>query len=289
MKYVSTDLESYLKNKNRTKGHYYSSSTLNVMPDELPYNSWPYNFAPAGGINASIKDMSKWLLFLIRGGFAGKKRLVSQSNFDRLFERGVEVSKGNYYDLGWRESVHGGHKIFWHGGSTDTQGAFVSFMPDEKIGIVVLMNLNNISAAQSLSLELYDSYLRLESVDWSRQNLQKAENRNKARVIAANAVLQDDKKTPMNLVKYAGIYKNPAYGEVRIVLLNGILRFSAGKYKTWLVMKHFDGNNFGAYNIPGWTFKNPMFRFRTDNNSNITGLYIEQMIDVQDGFFKKIK
>jgi CubicO group peptidase (beta-lactamase class C family) len=291
MKSTTVDFKSYVKSGNRTVGHFYSGGILRPTPDSLPYNKWPYVFAPAGGINTNINDMSNWMLFLINQGSprAGKKALVSRLNFNRIFEKGVATSKDTFYALGWRQRDHKGKSVFWHGGTTDTQGAFVSFMPEEKIGIVVLMNLNNASAADALSKEVYDNYLLSQTKDWSKGNLRRAENRNQARIDTAKGVEKTIKNPALELNKYVGKFSNPMYGEVIVVIENGILSFSAGSFETWIRMKHFDGNDFGAFDLPGWRFKNPMFHFRVDKNGEVIGLFVEQMSDGTDGFFKRVK
>ena len=290
MRSTTVDYNSYIRSPNRTVGHYYSGGKLMPMSDRLPYNVWPYVFAPAGGINTNINDMSLWLQFLLNGGMVGKKRLVSRHNFNKVFERGVTVSKDAFYALGWRERTHNGRRVFWHAGTTDTEGAYVSFMPDDGIGIVVLMNLNNTSAADALTREIYDVYLRRYPANWNAKNLERAENRGQARASAqAQAKRGAVTQAPLPLSQYIGTYMNDMYGQAVIKYENGELLFSAGPLKTWLTMTHFAENDFGALDMPGWRLKNPMFHFRVDDKGNVQGLFVDQMTDGGNGFFRKVK
>ncbi|MDR3244645.1 MAG: serine hydrolase, partial [Elusimicrobiota bacterium] len=284
---TTADYDSYVSAPNRTRGHYYKGGVWTPAPDTLAYNVWPYTFAPAGGINTNIDDFSKWLQFLINEGAVGNKKLVSSQNFDAIFSKRVFNKQDNYYYcLGWRLSTPQGEESFWHGGTTDMQGAYISFIRDKKIGVVVLMNLNNVPAAQAMTLAFYDAYLGKEKTDWNKINLDKSAARQKRRNAAA-AQTHKIIAPPMPLSKYVGKYSNKMYGDAIVKLENSKLKFSAGSFETWLVLKHYDKNAFGAEAIPGWTFKNPEFRFQVDKSSTVTGLYIDDMSDSVDNLFKK--
>ena len=294
MKSSSTDLKSYLKSQNRAAGHNYYDGKLIALKDTSPYMNWPYTFAPASGINSNIDDMSRWLLFLINGASAYGNTFISAPNFEKLFERHIFVSKSsydntksNYYCLGWRCSEYeNGEDIFWHAGSTDGHGAYVSFLRDKKIGLAILMNLPNGRMADALSKRLYDSYLQNPETDWSEVKLKEADNAYKNRYVKdpPSAVTP-----PLKLEKYVGKYENILYGVTEVRLQNGKLQFSAGSKKLWITMRHFSGNSFDGAGVAGWKFKKPMFVFKVYESSNVKALYVEDMSDGVDAVFRKIK
>ncbi|MDR0485246.1 MAG: serine hydrolase [Elusimicrobiota bacterium] len=287
MQSTTSDLASFINAKNRSYGHYYRNGSLVPASDKLPYNSWPYIFAPAGGINTNIDDFSKWLLFLTNDGIVNGKRLVSKKNMDRVFSKKVQnKQQGYYYCLGWRLSPRDYGDNFWHGGTTDMQGAYISFLRGKNIGAVILMNLNNVPAAESITLSLYDLYFQKDRTDWSRKNLQRSEARRKSRENASKKV--EKIIPPQNLKNYTGKYINSLYGIVEVRLENNQLKFSAGSFKTWLTLTHYNKDSFSAMSIPGWSFKKPEFRFRVDKKSAVTGLFISDMSDGVDSLFKKI-
>ncbi|MDR1695122.1 MAG: serine hydrolase [Endomicrobium sp.] len=293
MKHTSADYKSYLKSKDRTVGHYYSGGSLKGLPDTLTYNEWPYNFAPASGINSNIDDMAKWLVFIMNNEKYTAKKLVSDANFNRLFENKTFVNydvydrtKKNYYCMGWRCAQYAPEDIYWHAGTTDGEGAYVAFLKEEKIGVVVLMNLPNGKMADSLTRSLFDEYFKKPKVNWSSLKMKEADRnykRRNSRVPPAVVV------PPMDLQKYAGQYHNALYGTAEVIVKDGKLMFSAGPMKTWITMKHFNGNSFDASALPGWSFKKPMFVFRVYEKSNVNGLLVENMTDAVDPLFKKIK
>lgn len=288
----STDYKSYLKSKNRSLGHYYSGGKLAVLSDELAYNCWPYNFASASGVNSNIDDMSQWLLFLVNDASSFGWRLISKENFDKLFDARVLIDNAggrkNFYCLGWKCMNYGGEDVIWHAGTTDGEGAYVSFIRNKRLGIAVLMNLPNGKMADALAKKFYDLYLGNPEVDWSAVKLEEADKAHKKR-------LQSRKRPPeiivppMELKKYEGIYNNVLYGDAEVKLEDGVLKFSAGPGKVWITLKHYNGNSFDGTGVPGWRFKSPMFVFRVYENSNIRGMTVEDMTDGTDTLFRKIK
>jgi hypothetical protein len=289
MNSTTTDFESLTLSSNRAFGHYYKGGVLTPAPDTLPYHTWPYTFSPAGGINTNIDDFSKWLLFLTNDGTVNGKRLISKNAINRVFSKRIyNKQQNNYYCLGWRLSEHKYGDNYWHGGTTDMQGAYISFIRDKSIGIVVLMNLNNVPAAEAISLNLYDLYFNGDNrTDWSKKALARSAARRKNRDQSSKKPKEIIK--PLPLENYIGKYSNNLYGIVEVRLINNKLRLSAGTFKTWLTLTHYNKNSFGAESIPGWNFKKPDFRFIADKNSKITSMSIDDMSDGVNSVFYKIK
>ena len=287
----SADYKSYLKAKNRAVGHFYSGGVLKAIPDDLPYNDWPYVFAPAGGINSNIDDMSEWLLFIINDAASLGGQLISADNFNTLFKSRVFINtatgnKRNFYCLGWKSMEYSPENILWHAGTTDGSGAYVSFMKDNKIGMVVLMNLPNGRMAEALAKKFYDAYLQNPEINWSALKLEEANKAHKKRTPKARPEII---VPPLDLKKYAGIYNNVLYGDAEVKLEGGVLKFSAGPKKVWITLKHFNAHTFDGTGVSAWRFKRPMFIFKVYEKTNVRGLIVEDMTDGTDPLFRKIK
>lgn len=293
MKNSTTDYKSYIKSKNRSVGHYYSGGKLRSIDDSLPYNNWPYILAPASGINSTINDISKWLLFLINDAKSYNITLITEENFNKLFENKIFVNKNpydktknNYYCLGWRKSEYVDEEIIWHAGSTDGEGSYIAFIRDKKIGIAILMNLPNGRMADALSKRFFDSYLQNPETNWSAIKLLEAEKSHKSRMVKYPP---ENPVPALDLKEYTGLYQNILYGIAEVKLENGDLMFSAGAKRTWIKLKHFNAHTFDGVGVPGWRFKSPMFIFRVYEQSNVNGLIVENMTDGVETIFRKIK
>ncbi len=113
-----------------------------------PYSSGYYAVAPAGGINSSARDMANFL----KAQMGGFPEIVTNRALARIHrplisthnklgsDNGATTIKDSSYGLGWRILSFADHKLVYHGGWVKGFTNFVGFMPDEKIGIVVLHN-----------------------------------------------------------------------------------------------------------------------------------------------------
>src|SRR5262249_26168765 len=108
----------------------------------------------AGSIHASARDLAKWLRFHLDGGMAGEKRLVPKASLAEthtpqfvirpagaereMFPDTVQLS----YGLGWVLHDYRGYRVLAHGGATDGFRAQLTFVPEQKLGVVLLCNLH---------------------------------------------------------------------------------------------------------------------------------------------------
>ena len=108
--------------------------------------------APAGSINSSARDMAEWLRFVLNGGTAGGKRLVSEKGFDEWLKPQMKMNPAGTvnYGLGWMLQTYNGMKVVQHGGNIDGFNSMVAMIPEKKLGFVMLTNVT----ASSLGSEL---------------------------------------------------------------------------------------------------------------------------------------
>src|ERR1043165_7575513 len=97
--------------------------------------------APAGAINSSARDMAQWVRFMLNNGVVNGHRLVSEKGFDELVTKQINVGGPIDYGLGWFLRRWNGHKVVEHGGNIDGFNSQVAFMPDQKLGFVLLTNV----------------------------------------------------------------------------------------------------------------------------------------------------
>lgn len=125
-----------------------------------------YNVAPAAGVNASIHDMALWLRALLGGMPEIIPTEVVQKVSAPVIDTPRERRRFNWnrriraahYGLGWRIFDYAGHKLVFHSGGVRGYSAQIAFLPEEKIGIVVLQNS---SSNNPLVYEFLDRYLNL--------------------------------------------------------------------------------------------------------------------------------
>jgi beta-lactamase class C len=142
------------KRSNVAHPHMYRDSVAVV----LPLNTGYYNLKPAAGVSASISDMSKWLLALLKYKPAVIDSAVLEkvetpfieSPLKRSYLKYWDHIDSKYYSLGWRIYYYKGRKIVYHGGYIKGYRAEIAFCPEEKTGIAFLENSPNYLASKSI-------------------------------------------------------------------------------------------------------------------------------------------
>jgi CubicO group peptidase (beta-lactamase class C family) len=189
------------------------------------------NIAPAGSINSNVAEMTAWVrLQLSDGEFAGKRLLSSGAvketqkshtvvpydpPWSLLFPEAHFVT----YGLGWLLSDYRGRKVVEHGGNIDGMSALVAFVPEEKLGLVVLTNLSGSEMRTALKLRIIDAFMGGEAKDWSASHLKTMksfEAQGKAAEKKRNDERVKDTKPSLALDKYAGTYQDEMYGDVKV-------------------------------------------------------------------------
>jgi CubicO group peptidase (beta-lactamase class C family) len=189
------------------------------------------NIAPAGSINSNVAEMTAWVrLQLADGEFAGKRLLSSGAvketqkshtivpydpPWSLLFPEAHFVT----YGLGWLLSDYRGRKVVEHGGNIDGMSALVAFVPEEKLGLVVLTNMSGSELRTALKLRIIDAFMGGEAKDWSASHLKTMksfEAQGKAAEKKRNDERVKDTKPSLALDKYAGTYQDEMYGDVKV-------------------------------------------------------------------------
>jgi len=202
------------------------------------------NAAPAGSINSSVAEMSKWLVLqLNRGKFQDiDARLFSEQRSRELWSAqtilptregtgplGKLAPKFAAYGLGWGLRDYQGRKLVGHTGGVSGFVSRVMLVPEEKLGVVILTNAEEDLAFDAILFHVLDGYFGGGNTDWvtlmheaeAQGERESAEEMKKALEGRAK-----DSKPSLQIAKYAGKYEDAWYGPAAIRLENGVLTFS---------------------------------------------------------------
>ncbi len=202
------------------------------------------NAGPAGSINSSVAEMTKWVLLqLNQGKMPGRdERIFSERQSREMWSAqtilpiGAGASplatkrpKFAAYGLGWGLSDYHGRKMVAHTGGVAGMVARVMLVPEESLGVVILTNAEQGGAFDSILYHILDSYFGLAPTDWIAAHKAAEEQGEKE---AAEIMKQQesgraaDSKPSLPLEKYAGVYTDPWYGPVTIRMEGGKLVFT---------------------------------------------------------------
>ena len=209
---------------------------------------------PAGSINSSVNDMSKWVITWINNGkFDGKEIIPASHRTEAISSQmviaGALPEKENpdiyfaNYGFGWMVSSYKSHYRVEHGGNIDGFSASTSFFPSDSIGIIVLCNQNGSAVPSIVRNLLADRMLKLKYQDWQSELKKKFDKQKKENEDAKKTAIKTDKpktKPSHEWKDYEGLYSNKAYGSFDIELERDSLFAMTGEHIWWLRHNQYD-------------------------------------------------
>ena len=241
----SVDAESFRKAKNVTTTHVLRDGKVVAIPNDSPTIDWSYVYGPAGAINSNVLDMTRWLRLQMHDGAFEGKQLISPGSLRFMHSPKTATSALDpmqYYCQGWIYRENCPYPILWHNGGTLGCKTMVAFVPEAKIGIVVLSNLIS-ELPESLAYRFFDRFFGNEPKDYSAEALKKrAEQQKKAKGQAPKPPASP--APPLPLEDYAGQYANEMYGTLPVAPQGDGLLVTLGPRKVELTLKPFHRDTF---------------------------------------------
>lgn len=204
-----------------------------VEPDESLAGS------PAGGINASAREIALWLQTqLAHGVTPAGRRLWSEASATEMWTPQIVTFDGagptaddpgnavlQTYALGWFVRDYYGRRLVAHSGGLTGQVTQTALLPDQGIGVAVFTNVEDRWSAQ-LRSALLDLALGEPARDWvAVARRMQAENETKLRAQAGTGDFAPPPGGPsLPLASYAGRYRDPWYGDIVVSVAGGQLR-----------------------------------------------------------------
>lgn len=225
----------------------------NEVISRMPYYDIS-GMSPAGSINSSVMDMTKWMRLWLNKGKWDEQQIIPEDYIKEAMSSQMVIGGGmpseeypdihfSNYGYGWFLSSYKGHYRVEHGGNIDGFSANVALFPTDGIGIVVLANQNG-SAIPSMARNIIADYLLdVQKTDWIAQrktDLKKAKEAEvKAKESSASARIPNTRPSHI-LQDYTGDYHNDGYGRFTIVLENDSLFTTLNTKKQYLHHYHYD-------------------------------------------------
>ena len=204
------------------------------------------NMQSAGGIFMSISDLGRWLNLNMNGGKLGGKQIVpadlirkAQTGYTKSTRNEPPFSGDGEYGLGWQIGKYRNQTVIYHHGGYPGYRSHVSFLPDKKIAVGVLVNNDVLGGrlADVLAAYAYDWWLRTENfeADYAKELQRMAsvfESRRQG--IAAEAAGRAKREWQLTkpFAEYAGKYTNDLLGTIEIVAKEKGLALRMGNINT---------------------------------------------------------
>jgi CubicO group peptidase (beta-lactamase class C family) len=219
--------------------------------DRVPYGKTDANMQSAGGLVTTLEDEARWLEVHLNDGRLNNRQVVPaaavrethrvQAQLDQMV-RNIHVVG---YGFGWNIGLYKGDTILTHGGGFTGFSTHMSFMPQRRIGVVVMANTGDLGGAldELVAQEVYDvlagsAPLTADSLAVLRRAVENQRN-------AISADLQRRAARPQSMAlplsAYAGRYENPGMGTLELTV-NAQGKLEARSGAAWSAVEVFDGS-----------------------------------------------
>ena len=223
---------------------------------KIPYYEDTAGLAAAGAIISNIEDMSHWLIALMNDGKYGGQTVLPPKVIQATLEPSIALPNTGVQGRGWWEVLntaygmgrqtasYRGHLITLHGGDLPGFHSQVSYMPRERIGVIVFVIGDHAAPLYNpISYNVYERLLGMDQTPWTERQLDIRLKNKKAGTEArskAGAARVANTKPSHPLADYAGEYDNPAYGSMKIGLKGEQLQFDFHKIHFPLTHFHYE-------------------------------------------------
>ena len=247
--------------------------------------------------------MLKWLKLHLDMGVYGGRRLFSEQVMYEMHKGAVpmnlfpwkceEIPDSGMYGMAWKSFIYRGMPFVFHTGEIEGYCTMQAMIPGKKIGIILLANRHKPCSPflSTMAYTIIDHLLNLPEIDWAE------------RLHAYDGVFGGthyDWKVDLmpgepvehtelshKPEEYAGVYENPAYGELKVELAKDGLYLH---FKDWLLpMEHFHYDTFRVRGVKEDTIfiTMPMTYHYEELTGKLDGFSLKLEPEVDPVWFKK--
>ena len=223
---------------------------------KIPYYEDTEGVAPAGAVISNIDELSHWLIALMNDGKYNGKQVLPASVLKATLQPAIGLPNtagealgywemlNPAYGMGRQTASYRGKLLTFHGGDLPGFHSQVSFMPNDKIGVIVLVISDHSAPLYNIvSYNVYERLLGMDLTPWSQRQLARRLAGKKAGTEARAKAGTDrvaNTKPSHPLADYAADYENPAYGILKIGLQGDQLQFGFHEFHFPLSHFHYD-------------------------------------------------
>jgi len=132
---------------------------------------YPYNrmHAPSSTLNTNVLEMSHWAIANMNNGKYKTTRILSDTSLLMMMTPTFMINKENKRSIGlsWFMYSYDGVPNYEHGGSDDGYKSLLTLIPEKKIGIIILCNLETI--------RMYDTRNKIRDILLSDRSANKSQ------------------------------------------------------------------------------------------------------------------
>lgn len=210
--------------------------------------------SPAGGVSASLSDMTHWLTMMLGAGSYNGTQIVEPSALLPALTPQMVSSppsepamRSGFYGYGFNIDTSAAARMqFSHSGAFDL-GTATNFVmiPSADVAIVVLTNSAPVGVPETLTAEFCDlvQFGRVRE-DWRKLYAGAFAGMDRPFGTLAGQQPPADSAPPRPLQSYAGVYQNDYWGSATVSVDGDALTVSLGPRPNQYPLRHWDGEVF---------------------------------------------
>jgi len=206
-----------------------------------PIDKQDNNMQAAGGMLTSLNDLGRWLSVNMNNGRLDGKQVIPADVMQMVHTGYTDTTRdqrpftGNgKYGLGWQMGRYRDENVVYHHGGYAGWSSHISYMPDKKIGVAVMINESTAGGriGHLLATYAYDRWLGTDTNESYAKQLQDISGqygKMKQQMIAS--VKSRSTRTSQltrPLAEYAGRYSNDMLGNIDIAVEGNTLGVRMG-------------------------------------------------------------
>jgi CubicO group peptidase (beta-lactamase class C family) len=245
---------------------------------KLPFRDRPSG-NPAGGINSSAAEMVNWLKLHLSNGQYNNQQIISPTSLSVIknpyifthYSEEKHWPPTRFASMGWDFQFYSGHHLLSKGGISDGFSDYISFMPQAKIGIVILANNRTaLELMHYLTYSIYDQLMNFQEFSWDKLMEDERPKYEASPKKSSQEPQAKSEKMSYPGEKYTGSYEHDAYGKAVVSVENGQMQLSFNKSFIWPLEYCF--NSVFRTEFSGATIK---AEFHRDTTGHVISLEIE--------------
>jgi len=216
--------------------------------------SHQFLLGPAGSMISTASDLSRYMRMLLAHGSFEGRQVIAASAVEGMFSDSMvdepsfsetpPISKdtGFGYAMGWGYYYFHGHKVLEKGGALDGVRAVIVLVPDRKLGIAVLANLNLTLIPEAIRAHVLEQELGPAGPD-TQATIHKQQAMLDG-LMKPDAPPANPGPTSLPLSAYAGTYESDLYGRLALTAVGDQLKVAAGPGAYSGTLTHFSRDTF---------------------------------------------
>lgn len=199
----------------------------------------------AGGIYASVNDLSKWMLMHLNDGKYGeglKSQLISSRTHREMWRPHTFINftlkpdpknktHVNAYGLGWGIKDQNNFIMISHTGGLPGMLSQTTLIPELNLGVVVLTNSDPGGYSfYTISQSIADSYLgmgRIDRIGQAADVIRRNQSKGDSVTTAVWSIVKNNKAVQPKPENFTGTFRDRWFGEVKISIKDGQLWFTS--------------------------------------------------------------